>query len=155
MRWPENSNKSDMNKIKFSYARPIVFCAFRQHYWFDTVLHESMKSTVSDCPGPSSNLTHKHQETYRTYSYICKRRRVNDHRHYKMQHLSRICLARLFLFFFPFFSLLSSIFLARISLMRSKKTCNQDSTASWKMYHFNSILNCLYYQWKKWIWSRH
>lgn len=139
----------------FSYARPTAFCAFRQHYRFDTLLHESMKSTVSDCPGPSSNLTHKHQETsqmkiswqkYRTYRYICKRRSVNDHRHYKMQHLSRIRLARLFLFFFPFFSLLSSIFLARISLMRSKKTCNQDSTASWKMYHFNSVLNCLYYQ---------
>lgn len=39
-----------------------------------------------------------------------------------MQHLSRILLARLFLFFFPFFSLLSSIFLARISLIKSKNT---------------------------------
>lgn len=43
-------------------------------------------------------------------------------RHYKMQHLSLILLAKLLLFFFPFFSLLSSIFLARISLIRSKNT---------------------------------
>lgn len=42
---------------------------------------------------------------------------------YKIQHLSLILLAKLLLFFFPFFSLLSSIFLARISLIRSKKTC--------------------------------
>ncbi len=81
---------------------------------------------------------------------VCTRR-VNEHRHYKMQHLSRIRLARLFLFFFPFFSLLSSIFLARISLIRSKKTCNnQDSTASWRTDHFHSILNRSYYQF---IWS--
>lgn len=39
-----------------------------------------------------------------------------------MQHLSLILLARLFLFFFPFFSLLSSIFLALISLIKSKNT---------------------------------
>lgn len=41
---------------------------------------------------------------------------------YKMQHLSLIRLARLFLFFFPFFSLLSSIFLALISRIKSKNT---------------------------------
>lgn len=42
--------------------------------------------------------------------------------HYKIQHLSLILLAKLLLFFLPFFSLLSSIFLARISLIRSKNT---------------------------------
>lgn len=39
-----------------------------------------------------------------------------------MQHLSRILFAKLFLFFFPFFSLPSSIFLALISRIRSKNT---------------------------------
>ncbi len=48
--------------------------------------------------------------------------------HYKIQHLSLILLAKLLLFFFPFFSLLSSIFLARISLIRSKNTCYKHKT---------------------------
>ena len=43
--------------------------------------------------------------------------------HYRMQHRSRILFAKLFLFFLPFFSLLSSIFLALISRIKSKNTC--------------------------------
>lgn len=54
------------------------------------------------------------------YMYINSRPTCSYH--YKIQHLSLIRLAKLLLFFFPFFSLLSSIFLARISLIRSKNT---------------------------------
>lgn len=58
-----------------------------------------------------------------------------DSYHYKIQHRSLILLARLLLFFFPFFSLLSSIFLARISLIRSKNTCKLER----KLYDYNCL----------------